>query len=86
MGVSMRVRNYRYTEWVGYDYEAGAPIWSDLRGAELYDHTLDDAAGADGDSDNNFDSLAETLNLADDPAHASLRAQLSSRLRASWSA
>mgnify|MGYP001544937686 CR=1 FL=1 len=41
MGYSMRAQQYRYTEWVTYDYVDEKADWSNLCGAELYDHYTD---------------------------------------------
>ncbi len=41
MGYSVRSERYRYTEWVGFDRAAFRPDWSEVVGAELYDHGSD---------------------------------------------
>ena len=84
MGLSMRLLSWRYTEWVGYDYVNGLPIWSDLRGIELYNHTLTDMISNDNDSDNDFDNTAENINLAGNPSAASIQSLLSAQLHAQW--
>ena len=37
---TMRTDRYRYTEWVRWNGSALAPIWSDMRARELYDHQV----------------------------------------------
>ena len=69
MGYSLRTDRYRYTEWPTFSYQTHKPNWNDLHGVELYDHTIDPE---------------ENANRAEDPAYASLRHQLSWRLRAGW--
>ena len=39
MGYSIRNRQYRYTEWVGFS--EGQPNWGSVKGRELYDHDTD---------------------------------------------
>jgi arylsulfatase A-like enzyme len=76
MGVSVRTPLWRYTEWARWN--GTAPDWAaPLIGAELYSH-----AGDDGTT---FDGAFEVINLAEDPAHAAVRAQLSQLLRAAYS-
>ena len=53
--------------------------WSAVVGEELYDHALDTGFDTDGPQD-------EHVNLADDPQHASVKAELYSALRAGWRA
>jgi iduronate 2-sulfatase len=85
MGLSMRVLSWRYTEWVGFDYVNALPIWSDLRGVELYNHTLTDMIIKNSDDiDNDFDNTAENFNLAGVPSAASIQSTLSAQLHAQW--
>ena len=75
MGVSVRTPRWRYTEWARWN--GTAPDWgATLIGAELYDHSADDGT--------TFDGAFEVVNLAEDAAHAAVRAQLSQLLRASY--
>ena len=77
MGVSLRTDAWRYTEWPLWRGDALAPDWgAPLVGAELYNHT--------GDDGSSYDGAFEVLNLAEDPAYAALRAQLSAQLRAAY--
>ena len=39
MGYTMRVENYRFTEWYGFDHNTAQPDWNDIWGTELYNHT-----------------------------------------------
>lgn len=82
MGVTMRVHGWRYTAWVGYRYEGKdvGPVWADLRGEELYDHAVDDAQNG---ADTSFDA-DELVNLADNPAFATVKATLVARMRNEW--
>ena len=91
MGLAVRTRGWRYVAWVSFDYGAAAtngagvgPRWSApgaLLGEELYDHSADDAG--DGRGDNDFDA-SENANLAADPAHAAVKAQLLALLKAEF--
>jgi iduronate 2-sulfatase len=77
LGVSLRTDAWRYTEWLLWNGSALAPQWeAPLIGAELYNHS--------GDDGSTFDGAYEVINLASDPAHAGLRAQLSAQLRAAY--
>lgn len=77
LGVSLRTDGWRYTEWPLWNGSALAPDWSaPLIGVELYNHS--------GDDGTSFDSAAEVVNRADDPALAPLRAQLSAQLREAY--
>jgi hypothetical protein len=84
MGMSIRTRGWRYTAWTGYVYDGAVqgPLWSDLRGEELYDHG-DDDAGAQPDPGQDFD-LSEVVSLADDPAFAAIKAGLKTQLQAAY--
>ena len=39
MGYTIRVDNYRFTEWVCFNRTTAKPNWSEVWGTELYDHT-----------------------------------------------
>lgn len=70
MGQSVRVRGFRYTAWTGFNFTSGRADWTDIRGEELYDEP-DDGSGDENDFDAN-----ENVNVADDPAHAAIKATL----------
>ena len=78
MGYAVRTRRWRYIEWVKFDKSTTppTPLWDELLGSELYDHT-------EADSVENF---AESVNLAADSAHAGVVARLRAQLRAGWRA
>ena len=77
LGVSLRTDTWRYTEWPLWNGSALVPQWgAPLIGAELYNHT--------GDDGTSFDGAFEAVNLAADPAYASVRAQLSAQLREAY--
>lgn len=80
MGYAMRTRHWRYIEWVRFDKEAAAPIWSEVLGTELYDHT-----GADGGVDS-IENAAEAANVVAEPSLALTVATLSEQLHAGWRA
>lgn len=61
MGYSVRVPDWRYTAWFGFEGQQVVPVTDWILGRELYTHF-----GDDGDPD--FDG--ESVNLASDPAHA----------------
>jgi arylsulfatase A-like enzyme len=79
MGYSVRTHEFRYSEWVRFDRDAGRPDWSaPLYGRELYSHEASPVP------DCSFND--ESANLADAPQHAALVANLSKVLRAGWRA
>ena len=53
MGYSVKSRDFRYTEWVGYDYLNFKPNFQEIHARELYDHRRDP------DEYHNFIGLAE---------------------------
>lgn len=73
MGYTLRTKDYRYTEWVGYDSINYRPVFSNVYGKELYVH----GPGADPDKE-------EAQNQADSPAYAQVVADLAQKLRAGW--
>jgi len=76
MGLSMRTAEWRYTEWLPWDFESGtATSWEPV-GIELYDHRRD--TGGYG----TFDLDSE--NLAYDPRYAGEQTELSKQLRSTW--
>ena len=76
MGYSVRVADWRYSEWVPFNNATGVPDWSAAAcvGRELYAETL----GREG-AQCRFDT--DSKNVAADPAHADVVAQLSAMLR-----
>lgn len=80
MGCSIRVDEWRYTQWLNWSApvqpgDPGTIKWSEVLGEELYDHR--------GDKEGDFDAF-ENVNVADDPRYASIRAQLQQELRSRW--
>ena len=78
MGYAMRTRRWRYIEWVRFDKRTipPTPLWDQLLGTELYDHTMEDIV----------ENVAESVNVVAQPMLASTVARLSARLRAGWRA
>ena len=81
MGYSIRVDDYRFTRWLKWNGTALGVDWDDgdragAHADELYSH-----AGDTGYGPQNFDAY-ENANLAADPAHAAVAAQLAAQLRA----
>jgi arylsulfatase A-like enzyme len=76
MGLSLRTPRWRYTEWLPWNASLQADWYTPgaAAGVELYDH-----AGDDGTT---FDGPWEQANLAGDPAHAAVQAQLAATLHA----
>jgi len=60
MGYTMRTDRYRYTEWVAWNGSDLAPIWSDLKASELYDHKNDTGAWTNADKYENVNLVAAT--------------------------
>jgi len=60
MGYTMRTDRYRYTEWVRWNGTSLAPIWGELKAAELYDHDGDDGAWTDPDRFENVNEYLST--------------------------
>jgi iduronate 2-sulfatase len=72
MGYSLRTDRYRLTEWHANGYRSYDPYNEDnIDGVELYDYEKDPL---------------ESINLADDPAYARIRAELHEKLKAHLSA
>ncbi|XP_065191458.1 ulvan-active sulfatase-like [Sycon ciliatum] len=63
MGYTIRTAEFRYTEWVKFNYSLAdpKPIWSENHGTELYLHT--------GDAESSMDDF-ENENLAEDTKYA----------------
>ena len=38
MGFTVRTPEYRYTEWVDFDYKSATPLWNTSHGVELYEY------------------------------------------------
>ena len=72
MGYSVRVPEWRYTEWVRFDNLTGVPDWGARVGRELYAETTGDLSCAFGH---------DYANVAEDPEHADVVVQLSRMLR-----
>jgi hypothetical protein len=83
MGLSMRVQGWRYSAWLGFDFDAARANWTDVRGEELYDHRADDAT-SDGEDPNNDFNASENVNLADAPAFQNIKQALRAQLQAQW--
>jgi len=84
MGYSIRVTDWRYTEWLEFDCDrhnpmsncaSAAPQWDRQIGAELYDHSTD-TSETFGDFENE--------NLAYLPEHEATVEELHQRLRSVW--
>lgn len=76
MGYTIRVDNYRYTEFVAWNGSSLAPIWTEVLSRELYNHTLDIPGTAAWEAVDDF----EAINCAA-AAPKALLAQLASKLR-----
>lgn len=76
MGYAMRTRRWRYIEWVRFNKTAAAPVWSEVLGTELYDHTAADSV----------ENAAEAANVVAEPSLAETVTALSKQLRAGWRA
>ena len=37
----MRTKQYRYTEWIGWNSKTFKANWTDVKAVELYDHFID---------------------------------------------
>jgi len=76
-GISVRVPDWRYTEWRHWNGTVQAPTRAKAPVAiELYDHR--------GDNGTSFDGPYEVKNLAGDPAYASQQAQLAALLQQAY--
>merc|ERR1712070_1167180 len=74
MGYALRTRRWRYIEWVRFNKSAAVPIWSEVLGTELYDHTEDDTV----------ENFAESVNVVGETKLAEIVKSLSHRLHAGW--
>ena len=73
MGYTIRVDQYRFTEWYRFDHTTAKPNWTDIWGTELYDHTNPTEFFND-----------ENANMAGDPDKQELVKELRQILRAGW--
>jgi iduronate 2-sulfatase len=70
MGYTIRTEQYRFTEWVHYDYDLNEPTdWERICARELYDHDKDPY---------------EKYNLAYDREYSAVKDTLSLKLRGGW--
>eukprot|EP00054_Salpingoeca_dolichothecata_P035008 m.4292 g.4292 ORF g.4292 m.4292 type:complete len:519 (-) comp4965_c0_seq1:67-1623(-) len=74
-GLSMRVDQYRYTEWVEFDYQTATPNFEKVFGVELYDHS--------GDKDTDFNAF-ENENVFNHSQYKDVVQVLHDELRALW--
>jgi hypothetical protein len=89
MGLSLRTEGWRYTAWVNYSYvpaEGGGvygPIWEDMDGEELYNHTGSDLGeGVEGEDPGlSYNDPSEDTNLAYHPDLAAKKAELQQALK-----
>ena len=76
MGLSMRTIDWRYTEWIDYNYTDGTPLFNAfMYGMELYDHRNEDI--------NNFNSY-ENENLAYNDTYSNIVQQLHDYMVDNW--
>ena len=67
MGYTVRVDEWRYTVWFGFDGELVVPVTSDILGRELYDHRGDPGL---------LDWHGEHVNVVNDPINADVVSEL----------
>ena len=75
MGYSVRVDNYRFTEWYCFNRTTSTANFSDIWGTELYNHSSPTVSFND-----------ENVNLANRPEMAVIVKELRSLLQAGWKA
>ena len=75
MGYTIRVDQYRFTEWYRFNRTTATPNWTDTWGSELYDHTNPTVFFND-----------ENTNMANDPDKQDLVKELRKVLQAGWRA
>ena len=73
MGYTMRTDDYRFTQWVKFDRTTATPMWSEVWGTELYDHSQSSTFFND-----------ENINLANNPDMKDKVDELSKMLQAGW--
>lgn len=71
MGYSVRVDEWRYTVWFGFDGARVVPKTDDIIGRELYSHV-----GDDGDAD----FPGENVNVAENPANKQILEELHAKI------
>nr|KAG5703218.1 hypothetical protein BaRGS_034129 [Batillaria attramentaria] len=76
MGYTMRTRQFRYTEWVSFDFSTFQADWSTINVKELYLH--------DVNLDGNDVDVEEHLNEVDNPAYSGIVTDLAQKLRDNW--
>ncbi len=93
MGLSVRTQGWRYTAWVNYSYyqveEGGGgytygPLWEQVAGEELYNHTASDSSEGGEDPGLSYNDASEDCNLAQQPALEAVRAELLQALKAAF--
>lgn len=79
MGLSLRTPAWRLTIWYAWDGGTLQPVWESNGkfGVELYDHASEGEPMS-------FDSSAEAINLADEPALADTKARLTTQLETAF--
>lgn len=75
MGYTIRVDQYRFTDWVRFNHTTATPHWDEVWGTELYNHTQPTTFFND-----------ENVNLATNPNMQSLVKELRQQLHAGWRA
>ena len=80
MGYTMRVDQYRFTEWVRFNCTTVIPNWDEVWGTELYNHTQP-TVFFDDDNENlaNKPELQPIVNELRKMLHAGWRAALPPR-------
>ena len=78
MGYAIRTRRWRYIEWVRFDKGSNSsmptPLWDQLLGTELYDHTEHDSV----------ENRAESVNVVARSEFAGIVSELSQQLHQGW--
>ena len=81
MGISMRTSTWRYTEWLGFNSGSNIskahPIWDEIYGVELYNHS-------NNTIDENDLNAYDNYNLAYDQDMQSIVNELHSKLKKTW--
>eukprot|EP00056_Hartaetosiga_gracilis_P012982 m.210119 g.210119 ORF g.210119 m.210119 type:complete len:630 (+) comp13779_c2_seq20:127-2016(+) len=75
MGYRIRTSNFSFTQWFRWNMSDLRPIWKDVVGTELYDHTNDT-----GMAPSAFDDY-EVINLAGNPAYADVQKSMTTLLK-----
>ena len=76
MGYSVRSSEWRLTEWFAWNHTSACPVWEARAAVELYDHRNDTELY---DMEN-----FENENVARDPAHREVLANLAAVIRTSF--